>query len=156
MNYFAANLTFCRKAFDISQTQLSSVIGKGQSTIAGWENGVSEPNVDALMKISSFFAISVDDLIKVDFQGLHLRSFKALVRDETKLKVLEDRLANKMNTSRRQKPPIPYPFNNLVSPVDEPVPTPSRSTMKILKGIDEKIDELLSLTKRQGSQTAKR
>ena len=95
-------------------------------------------------------------MIKVDFQGLNLRSFKALVRDETKLKVLEDRLANKKNTSRRQKPPIPYPFNNLVSPVDEPVPTLSRSTMKILKGIDEKIDELLSLTKRQGSKTAKK
>lgn len=156
MNFFAANLAFCRKAFDISQTQLSSVIGKGQSTIAGWENGVSEPNVDALMKISSFFAISVDDMIKVDFQGLNLRSFKALVRDETKLKVLEDRLANKKNSNRRQKPPIPYPLNNLVSPVDEPVPTISRSTMKILKGIDEKIDELLSLTKRQGSKTAKK
>ena len=156
MNYFAANLAFCRKAFDVSQTQLSSVIGRGQSTIAGWENGVSEPNVEALMKISGFFAISVDDLIKVDFSELDQRAFKGLVKDDTKLKGLEDWMANKNARNRRQKPPIPYPFDNVVTTVDESDPMLSRSTMKILKVINGKIDELLSLTKRQGSKTAKK
>lgn len=156
MNHFAANLIFCRKAFHVSQTQLSTIIGKGQSTVAGWENGVSEPNVETLMKISEFFAISVDDMIKVNFSALDLPAFKRLVKDETKLKVLEDRMADQKLKNRRQKPPIPYPFNNAVSTVEEPDPVMTRATMKILKTIDGKIDELLSLTKKQPAKVSKK
>jgi transcriptional regulator with XRE-family HTH domain len=149
MNYFASNLLFCRKMFNVSQTQLSSVIGKGQSTIAGWENGVSEPNVEALMKISDFFAIPIDHMIRTNLPELGIPAFKKLVKDEEKLHLLEERIANPKHT-KRKKPPIPYPFNNAISIVGEPGPDVSRaSAMKVLKVIDGKLDQLLNITKKK-------
>ena len=156
MNYFASNLLFCRKMFDVSQTQVSSVIGKGQSTIAGWENGVSEPNVEALIKISEFFAIPIDDMIKTNLPELSLTAFKKLVKDEARLRLLESRITNsKLN--KRQKPPIPYPFNNTISIASEPDPGISRaSAMRVLKVIDEKLDQLLNMSKKRSPKKAKK
>jgi transcriptional regulator with XRE-family HTH domain len=154
MNYFASNLLFCRKMFNVSQTQLSSVIGKGQSTVAGWENSVSEPNVEALMKISDFFAISIDDLIRTNFAELGTTSFKKLVKDEARLSLLEERIANSKK-NKRQKPPIPYPFNNVSSIVGEPDPSRA-TTMKVLKTIDGKLDQLLNITQKQATKKMKK
>lgn len=155
MNYFSANLVFCRKAFHVSQSELSVIIGKGQSTVAGWENGVSEPNVETLLKISEFFAISVDDLIRTDFTSIDLHAFKKLVKDEEKLKTLEESLArNKYRNNKRN--PRPYQFNNTISAVEEPDPTSLRSTLKMLKTIDGKIDELISLAKKKSTGTPRK
>jgi transcriptional regulator with XRE-family HTH domain len=68
MNYLAKNLTYCRRRFDITQTQLALQLKRGQTTIAGWEKNVSEPNIEGLQKISEFFGISIDHLINNDLE----------------------------------------------------------------------------------------
>lgn len=66
MNFLGKNIRYLRKQNSQSQTELASVIGKGQTTIGNWENGVSEPGVEELLTLSNYFDISVDILLKID------------------------------------------------------------------------------------------
>lgn len=75
-------MRYLRKQLSKTQSEIASLIKKGQTTIGNWENGISEPNLDELLIISNFFEIPLDTLVKVDLA-------------ET-------------NTSHRPAPPIPY------------------------------------------------
>lgn len=66
MHYLGKNLRYLRKQMSKTQSEIASLIKKGQTTIGNWENGISEPNLDELLIISNFFDISLDILIKVD------------------------------------------------------------------------------------------
>ena len=66
MNFLGKNIRYLRKQNSQSQAGLASVIGKGQTTIGNWENGVSEPGVEELLTLSNYFDISVDILLKID------------------------------------------------------------------------------------------
>jgi transcriptional regulator with XRE-family HTH domain len=66
MHYLGKNLRYLRKQMSKTQSEIASLIKKGQTTIGNWENGISEPNLDELLVISSFFDIPLDILIKVD------------------------------------------------------------------------------------------
>jgi transcriptional regulator with XRE-family HTH domain len=66
MHYLGKNLRYLRKQMSKTQSEIASLIKKGQTTIGNWENGISEPNLDELLVISNFFDISLDTLIKVD------------------------------------------------------------------------------------------
>lgn len=49
-----------------SQASFAKEFGVAQSTVAGWESGVREPNYDTTVKIASFFGVSVDYLLGLD------------------------------------------------------------------------------------------
>ncbi|GGA87119.1 helix-turn-helix transcriptional regulator [Puia dinghuensis] len=66
MHYLGKNLRYLRKQMSKTQSEIASLIKKGQTTIGNWENGISEPNLDELLVISSFFDIPLDTLIKID------------------------------------------------------------------------------------------
>jgi transcriptional regulator with XRE-family HTH domain len=66
MHYLGKNLRYLRKQLSKTQSEIASLIKKGQTTIGNWENGISEPNLDELLVISNFFDIPLDTLIKVD------------------------------------------------------------------------------------------
>jgi transcriptional regulator with XRE-family HTH domain len=66
MHYLGKNLRYLRKQMSKTQSEIASLIKKGQTTIGNWENGISEPNLDELLVISNFFDIPLDTLIKVD------------------------------------------------------------------------------------------
>jgi transcriptional regulator with XRE-family HTH domain len=66
MHYLGKNLRYLRKQMSKTQSEIASLIKKGQTTIGNWENGISEPNLDELLVISNFFDIPLDALIKVD------------------------------------------------------------------------------------------
>ncbi|HEX3935849.1 MAG TPA: helix-turn-helix transcriptional regulator [Puia sp.] len=82
MHYLGKNMRYLRKQLSKTQSEIASLIKKGQTTIGNWENGISEPNLDELLIISNFFEIPLDTLVKVDLA-------------ET-------------NTSHRPATPIPY------------------------------------------------
>lgn len=58
------NLKRLRKKKAISQQRLSDQVGLIRSTYAGYESGVCEPNIRTLIKLSKFFDVTVDELIK--------------------------------------------------------------------------------------------
>jgi len=66
MHYLGKNLRYLRKQMSKTQSEIASLIKKGQTTIGNWENGISEPNLDELLVISNFFDTPLDALIKVD------------------------------------------------------------------------------------------
>jgi transcriptional regulator with XRE-family HTH domain len=138
MNYFAKNLTYCRKAFGITQAELGIKLTKSQSTVAGWENKVSEPNVESLLKFSEIFGISIDHLIKTDLLAgqyiteEHIQKFK----DSNK------GLGKSMNDD-----PVFIGFDEdqdqSKNNVNEDEPVKEWIILKVLKEMDQKLDKLL-------------
>jgi transcriptional regulator with XRE-family HTH domain len=50
----------------LNQITLAAEVGKGNTTIGNWENGVSQPNVEEMIALCNFFGVDVSSLITVD------------------------------------------------------------------------------------------
>ena len=70
MHYLGKNLRYLRKQMSKTQSEIASLIKKGQTTIGNWENGISEPNLEELVVLSNYFDISLDTLIKTDLAAM--------------------------------------------------------------------------------------
>jgi transcriptional regulator with XRE-family HTH domain len=66
MHFLGKNLRHLRKQSSRTQSEIASLIQKGQTTIGNWENGISEPSLNELLIISNYFDIPIDTLLKVD------------------------------------------------------------------------------------------
>ena len=60
---FAGNLRYLRKKSAKTQDALSVELGLGRTTIANYEAGISEPNMEMLLTFSNFFGVTVDMLL---------------------------------------------------------------------------------------------
>ena len=63
---FAKNLAKLRKDKGITQLELANVLNFTDRNISKWENGQSLPSIDILLILSSFFNVSIDDMLKKD------------------------------------------------------------------------------------------
>jgi len=68
MNYLSVNLKHLRKNHKPRQMQadMANLIGVSISTYGSYEEGRAEPKLENLQKITSFFGISVEDLLNTD------------------------------------------------------------------------------------------
>ena len=66
--YLAGNLKFLRKKSGKTQDALSSAVNIGRTTIANYESGVSEPNLETIVLFSNFFGVSLDDLLSKNME----------------------------------------------------------------------------------------
>lgn len=71
MHFLGKNLRYLRKQSSKTQSEIASLIRKGQTTVGNWENGISEPNLEELLIISNYFDISLDTLLKVDLSEMN-------------------------------------------------------------------------------------
>lgn len=62
-NFFGKKLKALRVEMGLSQRQLGEELGVVNQTISFWESGSREPDLDTLLKIARFFAITVDELL---------------------------------------------------------------------------------------------
>lgn len=69
---FSNNLKELRLKKDLTQLQLSDILDINRSTVYDYEKNRSFPNLDVLLKISDFFNVSLDELIKKDFTNVYL------------------------------------------------------------------------------------
>ncbi|MDE5601822.1 MAG: helix-turn-helix domain-containing protein [Clostridia bacterium] len=60
---FNKRLKELRKTENISQCQLAKMIGVAQSNVSDWENDVSRPEYENLIKIAEIFDVSTDYLL---------------------------------------------------------------------------------------------
>ena len=60
------NLKKLREKKGLSQTALSEVLHVSPQAISKWENGVSDPDIEMLPKIASFFGSTIDELFDYD------------------------------------------------------------------------------------------
>jgi transcriptional regulator with XRE-family HTH domain len=72
MHFLGKNLRYLRKQSSRTQSEIASLIQKGQTTIGNWENGISEPSLNELLIISNYFDIPVDTLLKADLAETHI------------------------------------------------------------------------------------
>ena len=61
---FSNNLKSLRIDNDYSQKDIADAIGINRSRYSNYENGISEPTIEILIKLSDFFNCSIDDLLK--------------------------------------------------------------------------------------------
>ena len=78
IHFLGKNIRYLRKQFPVTQSQLAALIGKGQTTIGNWENGISEPSIEELLILSNYFDISLDVLIKIDLAKTNYQVQKKL------------------------------------------------------------------------------
>ncbi len=78
--HFNSNIKFLRKRRNRTQDDLAFALGMKRSTLSGYENGVSEPNIEALIAFSQYFGIAIDTLVKVDLSTISLSQLSQLER----------------------------------------------------------------------------
>jgi transcriptional regulator with XRE-family HTH domain len=64
--FFASNLSFLRKNKGLTQAEVATALGLKRNTFSNYETTHSEPDLNTLEKIASFFDISMDELISID------------------------------------------------------------------------------------------
>lgn len=72
MHFLGKNLRYLRKQSSKTQSEIASLIKKGQTTVGNWENGISEPSLEELLVISNYFDIPLDTLLKVDLSEVNV------------------------------------------------------------------------------------
>ena len=65
MGNLAENLTLLRKDRGYTRQDIASLIDTNWQTYKNWEYGRTEPNVGFLIKISTLYQISIDELVGV-------------------------------------------------------------------------------------------
>ncbi len=66
VNMIASNLKFLRKNSTKSQEDVASDLGIKRTTLSGYENGSAEPGSENLVRLSNYYQVSIDALIKLD------------------------------------------------------------------------------------------
>lgn len=62
-NQLAKNIAYYRKKRGLSQEKVSEYIGVSRQAVTKWENNVSRPSSDNLIKLSQLFEVSIDALL---------------------------------------------------------------------------------------------
>ena len=65
MTEFHQNIKILRKRKGVIQKEVGEVVGKTQNSVTKWEGG-GEGNYTDLVKLSDFFGVTIDDLLKKD------------------------------------------------------------------------------------------
>jgi len=69
-NIFGPNIKLLRKRRGRTQDDVAVALDMKRSTVSGYENGVAEPGIEALLAFSGYYKIAVDTLLKVDLSKL--------------------------------------------------------------------------------------
>ncbi|WP_053405322.1 LexA family transcriptional regulator [Persicobacter sp. CCB-QB2] len=69
MSLISANIKWLRKFHHLTQGQLADALEVKRSLIGAYEEGRADPRIQNLLKITNYFGISVDQLVKEDFEG---------------------------------------------------------------------------------------
>lgn len=68
--YLKENIKLLRKRRKRSQEEVSKSIGITRSAYNSYENGVAEPGIHVLLKLTDFYQVNLDKLVKVDLSTL--------------------------------------------------------------------------------------
>lgn len=77
--YTGQNLKILRKRIHQSQEETASAMGLTRSSYSGYENGVAQPSVENLIAFSTYFGLSIDDLVRKDFAKLTEAEVKEII-----------------------------------------------------------------------------
>ncbi|MCB9255697.1 MAG: helix-turn-helix transcriptional regulator [Chitinophagales bacterium] len=64
MSIFGSNIKTLRNSLQLSQQEFGELFSLSRGSIGSYEEGRADPKIDSLVKISSHFNLSIDDLLK--------------------------------------------------------------------------------------------
>ena len=96
---FKTILKDLRLKHGLSQEDLGKIIGVGRTTISMYESGNIVPRQEGLLKIASYFDVSVDYLTGISSNKDSEKSSPYLLRLDKELKDLDEKLLNAADSS---------------------------------------------------------
>ena len=78
--FLSSNIKFLRKRMERTQDDVATSLGMKRSTLSGYENGIAQPAMEALIAFSNYFKVAIDTLIKVDLSALPESQMRQLER----------------------------------------------------------------------------
>lgn len=81
--YFSSNIKTLRKRNNQTQDDVALALNMKRSTLSGYENGVAEPSIEALMDFSKYYGMTIDTLVKEDIGSYSEERFQELERAKT-------------------------------------------------------------------------
>ena len=96
---FKTILKDLRLKHGLSQEDLGKIIGVGRTTISMYESGNIVPRQEGLLKIASYFDVSVDYLTGISSSKEAEKSSPYLLRLDKELKDLDEKLLNAADSS---------------------------------------------------------
>ena len=69
-NIFGQNIKLLRKRRGRTQDDVAVALDMKRPTVSGYENGVAEPGIEALLMFSTYYKIAVDTLLRVNLPKL--------------------------------------------------------------------------------------
>ena len=142
LTLFAKNIRLLRKRRRLTLSEMQDSSGFKVSTWSNYENGNTEPDFNALIQISTYFGISIDDLLLVDMENVQLMDNKRSTNFQGK--------STANGTANSTAKPAKYGDYNLPESVlNEPENSREWLIAKMLKENSEKLDQLLLLAKKK-------
>lgn len=80
MSFFGTNIKLLRKRRGRTQEEIAFALDMKRPTLSGYENGVAQPGLDALIVFSKHFNVSIDTLVKTDLSALSESQLRQLER----------------------------------------------------------------------------
>lgn len=68
--YLSSNIKFLRKRKNFSQEEMAIALESKRSVLNSYENNIATPPIEMAMRISDYFKISLDTLLRVDLSRL--------------------------------------------------------------------------------------
>lgn len=96
MSRIAQNIKYLRQLKNISQEQLAEELKVTRSRIGGYEEARNEPPIDLLIRLSEFFHIAIDALIKGDLRKTNLEGLMKVGKNRILFPILMDSDGNDM------------------------------------------------------------
>jgi len=96
MSKISSNIRFLRQLKGLSQEQLADELHVTRSRIGGYEEARNEPPIDLLIRLSEFFHIAIDALVRGDLKKTNLDGLMKVGKNRILFPILLDPDGNDM------------------------------------------------------------
>lgn len=96
MSKIASNIRFLRQLKGLSQEQLADELKVTRSRIGGYEEARNEPPIDLLIRLSEFFHVAIDALVRGDLKKTNLDGLMKVGKNRILFPILLDNDGNDM------------------------------------------------------------
>ena len=81
---FCEKIKTCRTEHGFTQDDIAASLHVSRQTVSKWENGVNEPDIDTILKLSDIYSVTLDTLLREDIAIIQKlarkeRSYKKLI-----------------------------------------------------------------------------
>ncbi|MDU6333746.1 MAG: helix-turn-helix domain-containing protein [Enterobacter hormaechei] len=81
-NFFSNNIKSLRVDNDFTQQEIADALGITRSRYSNYENGINEPSLDILIRLSKLFNCSIDDLLKIKINTIIKNKIDSIITEE--------------------------------------------------------------------------